>query len=335
MIHWLARGALVALFLVSASLPVHGQTNVPAALEDWRGWVLHGEAYRQCPFLASAPPTNRDSFRCAWPERLTLSVSERGGAFAQRWQVFAESWIQLPGSTAHWPHDVRVNGAPAAVVSRNGNPVVRLPAGSHTVSGALGWSTRPEILPLDPRTAIVELTVDGVRIAQPDRPGGAISLGRQRGAAEPQRLQLQVYRLVRDTVPVTLETRIRLQVSGEGREELLARVLPDDFVPMNLESVLPARLEPDGRLRVQVRAGSWEITMKARGANVASELSRPEARDGWPEEEIWSFAAVDRLRVATVQGAEGIDPLQANVPEPWRGYPAFRIPTGATLTVVE
>ena len=335
MIHWLARGALVALFLVSASLPVHGQTNVPAALEDWRGWVLHGEAYRQCPFLASAPPTNRDSFRCAWPERLTLSVSERGGTFAQRWQVFAESWIQLPGSTAHWPHDVRVNGAPAAVVSRNGNPVVRLPAGSHTVSGALGWSTRPEILPLDPRTAIVELTVDGVRIAQPDRPGGAISLGRQRGAAEPQRLQLQVYRLVRDTVPVTLETRIRLQVSGEGREELLARVLPDDFVPMSLESVLPARLEPDGRLRVQVRAGSWEITMKARGANVASELSRPEARDGWPEEEIWSFAAVDRLRVATVQGAEGIDPLQANVPEPWWGYPAFRMPTGATLTVVE
>ena len=49
----------------------------------------------------------------------------------------------------------------------------------------------------------------------------------------------------------------------------------------------------------------------------------------WAREEIWSFASDDRLRVAAAEGADGIDPAQANVPPEWRQYPAFRMDAAA------
>jgi hypothetical protein len=333
------RRYVTSLVVLLAALvaEVHGaEVAVPRDLEEWRGWVLEGEEYRRCPFLASSPPAERGSFRCVWPERLTLALDARGGTFEQRWQVFAESWVRLPGNIEHWPQDVRVDGSRGAVVARDGSPSVRLAPGTHAISGRLSWSTRPESVAIDGRTAIVDLTLDGKRVAQPERPDGAVWLGKRRSAEQPARMEVQVYRLLRDSVPAHLLTRIRLQVSGDGREELLARVLPEGFTPLALQSLLPARLEPDGKLRVQVRAGSWDIDVEARGASVASRIARPPVGEAlWAREEVWSFAGDDRLRVAAAQGADGIDPAQANVPPEWRGFPAFRMAANSTLEVTE
>jgi hypothetical protein len=131
---------------------------------------------------------------------------------------------------------------------------------------------------------------------------------------------------------------LRLQVAGEGREELLARALPEGFTPTSIASALPARLEADGRLRVQVRPGSYEIVLGARGASVATALKRPPlapAGATWPRDEIWSFAGDDRLRIAAAEGPESMDPKQANVPPGWQGLPAYRMTADATLTVKE
>jgi hypothetical protein len=329
--------ALAGSFTARAQAP----DPLPSQLRDWQGWVLHGEEFRRCPFLASAnpqpgQPIDASAFRCVWPERLTLNLDARGGSFAQRWQVFSESWVTLPGSLEHWPLDVRVNGAPAAVVAVNGAPTLRLGAGNYAVSGGFTWSTRPESLPLPDLTALVDLNVDGQRVAQPERPGGAVWLGKRRSAEQPAALEVQVYRLVRDEVPAYLITRIRLNVSGDAREELLDTALPEGFTPLTLTGALPARLERDGKLRVQVRAGSHEITLSARAGGVAGALARPAGGGGkWAREEVWSFAAEDSLRVAAAEGAEGIDPVQANVPREWQRYPAFRMAADSKLTVVE
>ena len=338
--HTLIRSGLVAFVFLGSGL-AQAQESLPPQLRDWQGWVLRGEEFRRCPFLASAnlqpgQPIEASAFRCVWPERLTLSVDARGGTFAQRWQVFSESWVTLPGSLEHWPLDVRVNGAPAAVVAVQGAPTLRLPPGTYAVNGHFTWSTRPESLPLADLTALVDLNVDGQRVAQPERPGGAVWLGKRRSAEQPAALEVQVYRLLRDQVPAYLITRIRLNVSGDAREELLSAALPEGFTPLTLTGGLPARLERDGKLRVQVRAGSHEITLSARAAGVATSLSRPDPAGGkWAREEVWSFAADDALRVAAAEGAEGIDPIQANVPREWQRYPAFRMAGDSKLAVVE
>lgn len=335
----LTTGALAVLIVLAFAVPlaaVPSRAALPPELEGWRDWALQGQEFRRCPFLASATPGVPDAHRCAWPGTLELQVDAHGGRFSQRWQLYAEGWVALPGDSERWPRDVRVDGAPAALVARDGLPQLRLAAGSHAISGSFLWTRRPEQLAIPARTGIVELVVDGQRIAQPERPNGALWLGRRGRTAQPEQLELQVYRLVEDQVPVRLQTRLQLRVAGEAREELVGPALPEGFVPLALESELPVRLEPDGRLRVQLRPGNWQIALAARGTEVASTLSRPPAqRAPWPREEVWSFAGDDRLRVAAAEGVEGIDPAQAGVPEDWRGYPAFRMGLQDRLQIVE
>ena len=321
---------------VLSSLPAAGApVYVPSELDSWRPWVLQDQDFRQCPFLAGTANLRNDSFRCAWPERLTLTLDARGGTFSQRWQLSGEAWITVPGDEEHWPVEVRVDGNVAQVVAREKVPQLHLSRGEHLVAGAFRFGVRPEQLAIDPRTVLVDLTLDGRPVAQPERPDGALWLGNRRSADQPQRTQLQVYRLVHDQVPVLLTTLVRLRISGPGREEVLGRVLPEGFTPVSLESELPARLEPDGQLRAQLRAGSWDVTLVARGTSVASELRRPAARSPWPEEEVWSFQSEDRLRVAAAEGPQGVDPAQANVPEDWSQLPAFRMTGDSVLRIVQ
>src|SRR5690606_10751399 len=138
---------------------------------------------------------------------------------------------------------------------REGFPQLRLDPGTHEISGRFLWNTRPEQLAVPSQTAIVRLTLDGRVVAQPERSGNAIWLGQRRVAAEREQLDLTVHRLLRDDIPARLVTQVALYVSGPGREALIGPVLPTGFVPQALEGDLPARLESDGSLRVQLRPG--------------------------------------------------------------------------------
>jgi len=333
---WFSLPILTALVLGCSAVRA-ADVAVPDDLKSWQGWVLHGEEFRRCPFFANRSPEqlaqSAHEFVCAWPERLTLSVNTRGGQFTQRWQVFAESWITLPGNNEHWPRAVRLNGVAAPVVSHQGMPSLRLGPGVYSINGAFQWSARPEQVAIPSQTGIVELNVDGRAVAQPERPDGAVWLGKRRSAEQQQQLSMQVYRLVKDDVPAMLTTQIRLQVAGEAREELLGKALPDNFVPMAINSLLPARIEADGALRLQLRPGQWTITIEARGANIAKDFTAPVSQQ--VAEEVWSYQANDRLRVTAVEGVESIDPAQANVPGEWHGFPAYRMSKDAVLKVVE
>ncbi len=308
---------------------------VPPELEPWRQWALDGAEYRRCPMLAGSAGTNAESFLCAWPERLELDVSAGGAQFSQHWVVHTESWIELPGNAEHWPRDVTINGAPAAVVAHRESPHLRLAAGSYAIAGAFTWIRRPESLAVPDETALIDLVVDGQRIAQPERPGGSVWLGKRRTAQQQEQMEIQVYRRLEDQIPARLITRVRLQVAGDGREELLSRVLPEGFVALWLQSELPARIEPDGRLRVQVRAGSWDVQIAARGTDVAQAVRRPPVDGPWAKEEVWSFGADDRLRVVAVEGVSGVDPVQTAVPHDWRELPAYRMAPDSELRLIE
>ncbi len=329
---------LVLLAGFWAMTAVAGEVTVPPGLQGWEGWVLHGAEHRRCPFLFAQDPSQEASYRCAWPGRLQLNVDARGGRFSQRWQVFADSWVALPGNLETWPRDVRANNTAAAVVERDGRPQLRLVAGDYQISGRFEWSVRPESLDIAAQSGLIDLSVDGRKIAQPERPGGAVALGRAAQAEQATALEVQVYRLLIDDIPARLDTQIKLQVAGDAREEVLARVLPEGFTATSLGGDLPARLDADGRLRVQVRPGSHILSLSARAASVATTLRRPQraANSGaWPGIEIWSFAGIDRLRVASASGAQSVDPVQVEVPESWRQLPAFRMDADSQLKIEE
>ena len=328
------------LILVSLLLPVAAQSTdvfVPDELQGWQEWVLHDKDYRACPFYFNGNAAARGDFVCAWPGQLDISIDADGGRFSQQWTVYAQdAWLPLPGNADYWPHEVSVNGNAAVVVERDGLPAVKVAPGTHRFTGTFAWDERPGVLPIPGQSGLVALSVNGKRIQRPERSTRGLFLGeRERETLAQDSVEAEVYRLVVDDVPTRLTTIIRINVAGGVREELFGPALPEGFVPMFIDSPLPVRLESDGKLRVQVRPGRWQIMLTARAPAVINELSLPAAGGNLPDTEVWSYRSNDRLRVTAAEGLPPVDPTQAQVPEQWSQLPAFRIEAGETLSIVE
>ncbi|HLK37569.1 MAG TPA: hypothetical protein VKU41_12505, partial [Polyangiaceae bacterium] len=139
-----------------------------------------------------------------------------------------------------------------------------------------------------------------------------------------------------DDIPLELTTRVELHVAGKNREELLGKVLPPGFVPMSLAGPLPARLEADGRLRIQVRPGIYTLELVARSGGSVTSVTRPAPEGPWRQgEEVWVFEAHNDYRVVTVEGVASIDPQQTTLPDAWKRLPAYPMKVGAALALVE
>ncbi|WP_187300578.1 hypothetical protein, partial [Mizugakiibacter sediminis] len=327
-------GMLVLLLGMAATAHAADEGAMPPPLRDWQGWVLHGHEARACPLLATHAARSDDDFQCAWPGRLKLDAGRDAARFALAVRVDAESWIALPGDARAWPQDVEVDGKPAPVLRRDGAPALRLDAGTHDVRGTLAWDTRPPRLTVPPSIGLVDLRVDGVPVAAPERNDDQLTLGATAAAQRvADALSLRVYRRLADGMPPALDTRVELQIAGSPRELLLGPVLPRGFVATALAGDLPARLEPDGRLRVQLRPGQWTLTLGARATAPLAAVALKLPPAPWPRQEIWSYADDPALRTARAAGAPSVDPGQAGVPDDWRALPAFAMDDGARLSV--
>jgi len=325
---------LLQLFVFAASA---AQDAVPPDLRDWQQWVLKDQQFRECPFYFDRRAAGRSEFVCAWPGRLELAVTATDASFRQSWTVYAdEQWIALPGGVDYWPERVRVNDQNIEIVARNQVPSIRLAPGTHRIVGQFSWDQRPGVLPIPAASGLIALTVDGRDIERPEIAANGVYLGeRKRAVRTVDAVKTSVHRLIVDDVPTRLVTRIQIDVSGSVREELLAGVLPAGFVPLDITSQLPARLEADGKLRLQVRPGRWTVFLTARAPAVLDALAMPVAGANMPEAEVWSYQANDRLRVTAAEGLAPVDPQQMQVPNNWRNYPAFRAAPGSELVIIE
>lgn len=331
-LHLLLVTVLSGIPTSASAAPIDADA-IPSALKEWTGWVLHGEEQKTCPFIY-----NRfDDHRCAWPTELDLELGGDGGRFKQAWQVDIDSWITLPGDAKRWPLDVSIDGVPVVVVQRNNRPAVWVKPGAHAVAGAFRWNKLPESLPVPRETGLIALGVEGKAVDVPVVDDGGNLWLKDRDAAASRtavaddRVNLKVFRRVVDEVPLLLVTHMELEVSGAQREELLTGALPAPLIPLALESRLPARLEPDGRLRVQVRPGRWVIRLTSRHPGETTVLALAESPAPWPKEEVWVFDARNALRLVEIGGPAGVDPRQTGLPEEWHNLPAFLMPPGAEM----
>ena len=338
------RPTLLLLFVLCLASALHAQPMTreatPEPLRPWVDWTLYGHEKERCPFFQGELQDEEEVRReCAWPSRLSLDLGDRSGRFSQEWLAYAEVWVGLPGDAATWPLDVRLDGQPAAVIARDGMPTVRLSKGRHTLSGGFVWDAPPPLMPVPVGTGLLRLMLRGRPVPFPARDEqGRVWLEKKAGGArEESRLEITVLRHLLDEVPLILATRIDLAVSGESREELLGRVLPDGFVPLLMSGPLPARLEPDGRLRLQVRPGRFTVEIVARheGPTAATAIARPDPGGPWPDQEVWVFEARPDLRLASVEGVPAIDPQQTTLPDEWKRLPAYLLKAGEKLTLVE
>ncbi|KRE84748.1 hypothetical protein ASG75_12720 [Rhodanobacter sp. Soil772] len=322
-------GLLGLWLLLAAPLPAQ---DVPPPLRDWQGWVLHDVPQHDCPFLATQMP-NAGSYQCAWPGRLTLDAGKDGGRFGLDVRVDAPSWVALPGDAKSWPQQVSANNQPATVLQRAGQPMLWLTSGDYQLRGTLPWTARPARMRVPSAIGLVALSVDGAAVTRIERNSEQLTLGE---AAAAQRaadaLSLRVYRRLADGLPATLETQLQFNVTGSAREQALGPVLPEGFVATALSGDLPARLESDGQLRVQLRPGQWTVTLAARSVAPLAKVALKLPPAPWPRQEIWSYDDAPALRNTRVEG-NATDAAQAGVPGEWSDLPAFVLDDGAGLAI--
>ncbi|WP_242523171.1 hypothetical protein [Thiocystis minor] len=316
--------------------------SVPEPLRPWVPWVLEsgpdGVDRRPCPPRLRSGQGDEERL-CTWPGRLELDLTAEGGQFAQTWRIFAEDWALLPGDADAWPQDVRDDGNALPVVLRDGRPAVKLVAGEHALTGRFQWRQRPDALAVPPLTGWLALTLDGVSRPLPRlEPGGRLWLhdpSASQTDGEGDRLRLEVARRIEDDLPLRILTRLELEVSGRAREARLGPAHLPGGVPFAIQSPLPARLESDGMLRIQVRPGRWVLEVASYHSCAVTSLSRGSLPPPWPEQEVWAFAARPDLRQVELTGLPLVDPRQTRIPDDWSRLPVYRIASGETLTLVE
>lgn len=306
--------------------------DVPAPLKPWVDWVLQNDRDKTCPFLY-----NIRQHRCAWPDRLQLDIGKRGGDFSQAWLVLEKSWLQLPGDNKLWPRQVKANGQALVVVAHNGQPTVYLDKGYWRIEGRFDWPRMPESLPVPRDSALISLKVNGKRVDFPRfESGGRLWLQSVGGPVKVEdRHELEVFRHVDDGIPAQVTVHLDLNVAGRARELHLPNPFDDKFIPLSLISPLPARIDTDGSLRIQVRPGRWVVRYSARHKTPMSALPFKAPATDWVDEEVWVFQARPDLRIVDVEGVAPTDPNQTSLPNEWKKLPAFAMQSGDEMRFTE
>ncbi|MCK5099359.1 MAG: hypothetical protein KAR45_14715, partial [Desulfobacteraceae bacterium] len=314
---------LCATSLFAEPLP---QQKVPDSLKPWIDWVLHGEEEQTCPLIY-----NKLSQKlCSWPSELKLEFNSKDALFSQKWEVYSKDiWVKLPGNNKFWPDKVKVNDKEYLVGKRGGSPAIFIKSpGKYAVTGIFYFDNRPEWIQIPAQSGLVGLAVLGNKIAFPrlDKNGRLwLKHGREEldSKKRENRCDVQVHRLIKDSIPLQVVTNLDLYISGKHRNVNIGNIGMKDFIPVKIVSRLPVKIEQNGSLLVQAKPGKWQIQITLRHKGIAKTLSRALTGNFNTDKEIWSFEPHHYLRIVDVSGPAQIDPQQTTMPGAWKSFPAY------------
>lgn len=328
--------ALLALLLaLCVHLPGMAQAQqaveIPPALQAWVPWVMHGHERLNCARSVDDEP------RCSWPGLLEVQAGDTQGDFTMLVWLDQPGLVRLPGHSQLWPQQVTEEGKPLVLRQWEEAPAVHLERGPHRIQGRLLWPRPPQLLPIDPRTGVIALQVGDKVISHPrlDEEGRLWlqSSGPQEGDAADS-LRVSTYRRVYDGVPMRIENRFDLNVSGRAREVNLGKVFLLDARPVAVRSELPVQLTPQGELKAYVRPGSHTISIDTVLTQPAQALRAPaQPSDSFDPQEVWVWKPDEVLRSVELEGLPSIDPERTSLPESWRGATTYLAEPGKALTL--
>lgn len=344
--HWCSQLFLATLMSSLVSFSASAQTattsqlqnsdipgQIPPALQPWQAWVLAKHPNHSCPWL------DGEEQQCLWIGQTRIDASPTGAEFSINLQLFRQGWVTLPGDVRHWPQEVvarnRIDEASSpAIRDLNGEPQIWLTAGNWRLTGKFHWQQAPEYLQIPTQSGILQLQWLQQKVAQPKRLGRQVWLqptDQQSADLAQDQLQIQVFRLLEDHIPARLTTVLQLDISGNSREIVLSGALLPSFQALSLNSELPALLNADGQLRLQLQPGRFQVELVSQSFAPLASLALPEAKAPWPETEILAFVAAPELRTVRISGAPALDPNQTQVPQHWRQYPLYQMTVGSSL----
>ncbi len=311
------------------------ESEVPDLLKNWKYWVLKDVEDYGC---LNSFQDNQDK-ACFWPKNLSLSIDRKSGRFDGEWFLYKSGEVELPGSfETAWPKNVRSGGKSLSVINKNGRPYVFLDKGNYQIQGDYGWSAAPMRLSLPSGIGLFDLKLKGRKIPFPvfGKDGSLwLTNNDKRKGKDQDYLEIQVYRKLIDSIPANIETYLKLKVGGGERELTLPSSLLKDFIPVSSYSQLPHQWNPNGQLKVRVKAGQWHILLKSRMMTALTELTPVAKGVPFPEKEIWVFVAQNEYRVTDIEGVDQIDSQRADLPQGFKSFPTYLIKKDSKFIVKE
>lgn len=313
--------------------PAPQRSQIPAALTDWREWVL----WR----VNTAPPlySQADLRPAAWPSTLRIDATDSEARFEFSVRVYFRTSVRIPGSLRAWPDAVVANGRPVPVLERDSQPAVLLEPGLWTISGRMAWAALPQQIAIPGDVGIVRLTVRGEDVPAPawDANSGQLWLQRDRVSEEADKdfIDVQMYRLIEDGIPMWLRTQVDLVVSGKSREEQIGAVLPEGWRLAGVRAPIPVFVDDRGELRAQVRPGRWTVQIDAFRIESPETMGFADGLQPAAQEELVGFRAKPDLRLVEIPGLPVVDITQTNYPSAWRENPVYLWETGTPFSLVE
>lgn len=343
------RSALAATLMVVVLALLGGveaaaaaEGTIPEPLKPWIPWVLRGEA-------SCAARVGADGFVCAWLARLDVRVAKDGVQFVEEVTLDDDAWVPLPGGDGAWPTSVEADRAVVAggekrlaVLARPG-PTVRLPPGRFRLEGTIPWTSEPATLAVpdaafvtlaragetrrvSPHDGVIDLAGAGAASTSASSSSSSSSTSTAAGPVA-AKVDVVVSRKLTDDVPMLLETRVHLEVSGPTRELLFGSAVPAGFVAYSITG--PARLR-DGRLAVQASAGKLDVTVLAYAPKSLDAVTLAAPDGAWADHESWAFEQ-GHARVVNPVGPPRVTGDQTSAPQEWRSLALFSMKLGDTL----
>lgn len=310
---------------------------LPPSLAPWKSWVLHDVKDFNSPQHHQSLNWQKESL---WPSKAELKLQDSKLHFVIEATAYDEGLLPIVGSQEQWPQGVSLNGQDAILVSQQGKPHLQLPIGQHRIEGSISVPPKARKCWVPPSIAVVKLSIDDKNIPLPSRDAsGWIWLNKTETTVPnnevQQQVQLKVFRKLKDSQPMELETRLHLNISGKERIVELGPCLLEDSELISVQSPLETQSQASGNLKIKVKPGPYQITIVSRFNHLKNKFSWSPQSAHWPQSEIWSFEQQNHLRQVEALADIAIDPSQHDLPASWHPYPSFLLEAHEELELKE
>lgn len=297
---------------------------------------MRNQPQYQCPCYYD----NFDNRACVNYTRCDLVINKSEISFTIEFSTYSSTWVELPGENLYWPSQLKIDGKNIPIVSHNGFPSIYLNKGFYKGSGKIPLHNRPQSLRIPSSYALISLVVDGVKVErikidEQERVWFTNNLNLNETTSVKDDLHVRVYRKLTDNNPPELESIIKLTVSGKDREVVLGRIIPEGAMPMSFSSTLPAQLQENASVRIQLQSGEHEINIKARFLPKTFKFSVPSDTNFKVDQELWAILENPYYRNVAIKGPQAIDPMQTDIPSDWKTYPVYLMTKDIELVLDE
>lgn len=293
-------------------IPKVDESIIPSDVSEWVNWVKKDNFSINCPSIEN----------CAFLPILEIKRNEYLDFEFKGVNYTKNNWLALPYSKNKklWPISALLNGESAIIVERNNIPYIEVNEGNFELSIKYDNNLKNVKEVILPFTPVVYANYTNFNISLKD---SNLVIDSEENNESQANTTIQVFRKLKDDIPLNLTTLIKIDYSGISKEIELGKVLPDNFYLSKVTSNLKLSFR-NGSYFVQVIPGTHLITLDAYSpTNIKSISTSGLIKDSG--QEIWSVEFNNSLRQLKIEESSQVDPNQANVPQNWSNLPAWLV----------